>query len=189
MQEQRKLGLHLRAALTLVSALAYFYAFHINMYWFDWSEFSHGTNWVYLPSGLRLLLVLLLPLEGALGISAASLVINYTFMPNAHVFDIVTSLIAGGAPFLARYLAIRFFQLHPFLTGLNSAEFFKLSILFAITNATLHQIWYGLNGLTNNWLQSALVMGVGDWVGTVIVLAVVSLKIKAYKLMLGPSKH
>ncbi|WP_353141686.1 hypothetical protein [Limnohabitans sp.] len=189
MQEQEKHGLHIRAALTLVCAMAYFYAYHLNMYLFDWSEFSHGTNWVYLPSGLRLLLVLVLPLEGALGIAAASLVINYTFMPNAHVYGIVTSLIAGGAPFLARYLAIRFLQLNPFLNGLNSAEFFKISILFAITNATLHQVWFGLNGLTNNWLQSALVMGVGDWVGTVIVLALVSLKIKAYKLMLGPPKE
>lgn len=189
MQEQEKTGLHLRAALTLVCALAYFYAYHLNMFWFDWSEFSHGTNWVYLPSGLRLLLVLLVPVEGALGIAAASLVINYTFMPNAHVYDIVTSLIAGGAPFLARYLAVRFFQLNSFLNGLNSADFFKLSIIFAITNATLHQVWFGLNGLTNNWLQSALVMGLGDWVGAVIVLALVSLNIKAFKLMIGSSKE
>lgn len=185
MQSEEKNGPHTQAALVLVCAIAYFYAYHVNIYWFNWTEFSHGTNWVFLPSGLRLLMVLVLPVEAALGIMAASLVINYTSMPDTHVFNIVTSLICGGAPYLSRFIAVRFLQLNPQLAGLTSAEFFKLSVLFAIANATLHQIWYARNGFTENWLQSEMVMCIGDWVGTVLVLALASLLIKGFKRTLG----
>jgi len=185
MQTEEKTGLHIQAALVLVCAMAYFYAYHLNMHWFNWSEFSHGTNWIYLPSGLRLLLVLVLPLAGAVGIAAASLVINYSLTPDADVYNIVTALISGGAPYLSRHIAVHFLRLSPQLTGLTSAGFFKLSVLFAVTNAALHQIWFARNGLSDHWLQGALVMGLGDWVGTVLVLAFASLTIKGLKRTLG----
>lgn len=185
MHTEEKIGLHTQAALVLVCSMAYFYAYHLNMELFNWSEFSYGTNWVFLPSGLRLLLVLVLPLAGALGIAAASLVINYTMTPDAHVYNVVTTLISAGAPYLSRLTAVHFLKLKPQLTGLTSAGFFKLSVLFAITNATLHQTWFVTNGLSDNWLQGTVVMGLGDWVGTVLVLAFASLMIKGFKLTRG----
>jgi len=185
MQTEEKTGLHIQAALVLLCAMTYFYAYHLNMHWFSWSEFSHGTNWIYLPSGLRLLLVLVLPTAGALGITAASLVINYTLTPDVHVVNIVTALISAGAPYLSRLTAVHFLKLNPLLTGLTSAAFFKLSVLFAIINATLHQTWFVMKGFSDNWLQGTLVMGVGDWVGTVLVLAFASLMIKGFKLTQG----
>jgi hypothetical protein len=60
-------------------------------------------------------------------------------------------------------------------------------VLFAVVSATLHQIWFSWQGITDNWLFSALVMGVGDWLGTVLVLAFASLMIKGYKFMAGSS--
>ena len=35
MQTQEKIGLHKQVALVLVCAIAYFYAFKLNLYWFD----------------------------------------------------------------------------------------------------------------------------------------------------------
>lgn len=185
MPTQGKVSLHTQAALALVCALAYFYAYQLNMYWFEWSEFSHSTNWVFIPSGLRLLLVLVLPLTGALGIAAASMVINYGFNVDAHTYNIVTSLISAAAPYLSRHIAVHFLQLNPLLTGLTSAGFFKLSVLFAIVNALLHQIWFAWYGLSQDWLSSSVVMGVGDWVGAVLVLASASLMIKGYRFTAG----
>jgi hypothetical protein len=185
MPPEEKISLHTQVALALVCALAYFYAYQLNMYWFNWSEFSHGTNWVFIPSGLRLLLVLVLPLTGALGIAAASMVINYGFNVETHFYNIVTALISAAAPYLSRYIAVHFLQLNPLLSGLTSAGFFKLSVLFAVINALLHQIWFGWYGLSQDSLSSGLVMGVGDWVGTVLVLAFASLMIKGYKFTAG----
>ena len=186
MQTPGKVSFHTQATLALVCALAYFYAYQLNLYWFDWFEFSYGTNWVYLPSGLRLLLVLVLPETGALAIVAASLLINYSSgSPDAHVFNIVTSVISALAPYVSRLIAIRFLKLSPELSGLTSVAFFKISVMFAFFSATLHQIWFYSQGITENLLRSTLVMGVGDWLGTVLVLAFASLMIKGYQFIVN----
>jgi len=188
MPTQEKISLHTQATLALVCAMAYFYAYQLNLYWFDWFEFSYGTNWVYLPSGLRLLLVLVLPEAGALAIAVASLFINYSSgSPDAHVFNIVTAVISASAPYVSRLIAVHFLKLSPELSGLTSVAFFKISVMFAFFSATLHQIWFYWQGVTDNWLQSTLAMGVGDWLGTVLVLAFTSLMIKGYKFMAGSS--
>jgi hypothetical protein len=185
MPTQEKISLHTQAALALVCAVAYFYAFQLNLYWFNLFEFSPGANWVYIPSGLRLLFVLVLLETGALGIAAASLFINYLGTPDAHAFNIVTAILSAGAPYVSRLISVHFLKLSPQLSGLTSAGFFKISVMFAIVSAVLHQIWFYWQGVTDNWLYSTLAMGVGDWLGTVLVLAFASLMIKGYKFMAG----
>lgn len=175
--------------MVLGSALLYFYAFKLNFELFDWLEFSHGVNWVFLPSGLRLLLVLVLIEYGSLGIVLASIAINYFFKADGdHVFAIVTGLISGLAPLLARKIAIDFFHLSVELEGLTSKVFFKLTVLFAIISPVLHQLWFFWNGKTENFIASTLVMAVGDWFGTVLVLAVASLLVKWLGVLLGKEK-
>ncbi len=175
------LNLQTQAALMLLCGLLYFYAFQLNVYWFEWLEFSYGANWVFLPSGFRLLLVLVFAMAGSLGITLSSMVINYSFDPEAHVFNMVTSLISGFGPYLARHLAIRWFQLDTQLHNLSGRVFFQLSVLFALVSALAHQLWFFWNNKTTNFVASTVAMGVGDWLGTVLVLASASLCIRAYK--------
>lgn len=164
------------------SALLYFYAFKLNFVLFDWLEFSDGVNWIFLPSGLRLLLVLVLMEMGALGISMASIALMYVMNPHVdHVFAVVTGLISGGAPLLARKLSVDLFKLSTSLEGLNSAIFFKLTVLFALTSALMHQLWFYWYGQTTNFIASACAMLVGDWFGTVLVLATASWLIKLFR--------
>ena len=186
MPAQGKISLHTQAALALVCAVAYFYAFQLNLYWFDLFEFSPGANWVFIPSGLRLLFVLVLLETGALGIAAASLLINYWGSPDAHVFNIVTGLISGASPYIARQLAVMWFGLDQQLANVSGRMFFKLSVLFAGVNALTHQLWYFWEGRTQNFLGSTLAMAAGDWTGTVLVLATASFAIKAYQRIRPP---
>ena len=181
-EASRKLTLQTQALLVLICAVAYFYAFKLNLYWFDWIEFSHGLNWVYIPSGLRLLFVLILARLGGVGIALSSIFINYTLGDvDAHVFNIVTGVISGASPCIARYLAIKWFNLDTLLVNLTGRDFFKISVLFAVVNALLHQLWYFWMDKTQDFLASALAMGVGDWFGTVLVLATASLGIQIFK--------
>lgn len=181
-EASHKLTLQTQALLVLICAIAYFYAFKLNLYWFDWIEFSHGANWVYIPSGLRLLFVLILARLGGVGIALSSIFINYTLGDvDAHVFNIVTGLISGASPCIARYLAIRWFHLDPLLFNLTSPDFFKISVLFALMNGLLHQVWFVWMDKTQDFLASTLAMGVGDWFGTVLVLATTSLGIQIFK--------
>ena len=178
-----KLNLQTQALIVLACGMAYFGAFQLNQYWFDWFEFSHGTNWIFIPSGLRLLLVLVLVRMGVIGIVLSSMAINYSFGdPNAHVFNIVTGVISGAAPYLARYLSTTWLKLDTQLTNLTSRAFFKVSILFAVANALMHQVWFYWIGHTENFVGSLTAMTVGDWLGSVLVLATASLCIKLCKI-------
>lgn len=182
-EAREKLSLHMQALLVLICAVSYFYAFKLNQYWFDWIEFSHGVNWIFIPSGLRLLFVLIFARVGGIGIALSSIVINYTLGDvDEHVFNIVTGLISGASPCLARYLATRWFNLDPLLSNLTGRDFFKISVLFASVNALLHQLWFFWIERTQNFVASTLAMGIGDWFGTVLVLATANLAIRLYKL-------
>ena len=181
-EASRRLTLQTQALLVLICAVAYFYAFKLNQYWFDWIEFSHGVNWVYIPSGLRLLFVLLMPRLGAIGVALSSIAVNYSYGdPDAHVFNIVTGVMSGVSPYIARYLARRWLNLDPLLVNLTGRDFFKISVLFAVVNALLHQLWYFGMDKTQDFLASTLAMAVGDWFGTVLVLATASLGIQLFK--------
>jgi hypothetical protein len=183
----QKISVNTQLLLTLVCGVAYFYAFQLNVHWFEWMEFSHGTNWVFLPSGLRLLFVLVLLRAGAIGIALGSVVVNYTIGdPDAHVFNIVTGLISGASPYIARQLAVMWFELDQHLANVSGRMFFKLSVLFAGVNALTHQLWFFWEGHTQNFLASAAAMAVGDWTGTVLVLATASFAIKAFKQLSPP---
>ena len=179
-----KVSIRMQAWLVLACGVAYFYAFELNAYWFThWLEFSRGANWIFIPSGLRLLFVLVLATTGAAGIALGSIAINYSIGdPNAHLFNIVTGLISGAAPCLARHLSITWLQLDTQLTNLTSRTFFKVSILFAVVNALMHQAWFYAIGQTENFVGSTTAMSVGDWLGSVLVLASANLCIKLYKL-------
>ena len=185
-EASHKLTLQTQALLVLICAVAYFYAFKLNLYWFDWIEFSHGANWVYIPSGLRLLFVLIMPRLGAIGVALSSIAVNYSYGDtDAHVFNIVTGVMSGMSPYIARYLARRWLNLDPLLVNLTGRDFFKISVLFAVVNALLHQLWYFWMDKTQDFLASTLAMAVGDWFGTVLVLTTVSLGIQLYKLKQG----
>lgn len=168
-----------KCALALGCALAYFLAFKLNLALFDSLKFSQGVNWVFIPSGLRMLLVLVLLFSGSVGIAIASCLINYMIgNDDQHFFNIVTAIISGFAPLVARQICIELLNVHASLSNLNSKTLFKLSIVFSMISALLHQVWFYWNDATENFIASSLVMAVGDWVGTVLVLATASLLLK-----------
>ncbi len=170
-----------KALFAIACAVAYFFAFKLNLMLFDSLEFSQGVNWIFLPSGLRMLLVLVLLHSGATGIALASCLLNYTLgSSDQHVFNIVTAIISGFAPLMARQICVDYFQLGTSLQNLTSKSLFQLSVVFAFISALLHQVWFFWNDASENFVINSLVMTVGDWVGTVLVLATASLLIKLH---------
>lgn len=166
------LSIQSKAALVLACAASYYGLFQLNLLLFTELEFANGVNWVFLPSGLRLLLVLVLAEYGALGLFLGSLFINYAAgSPTDHVFNWVTSLISGFSPYLARGIALDKFHLDIDLHHMSGRVFFKITLLFALISATLHQLWFFWLGHSSNFVVGTLVMFIGDWLGTALVLA------------------
>ena len=62
----------------LACAVAYYVVFSFNKYIFSDYVYSFGVHWVFIPSGLQLVLVLSAVESAAIGIVLASWVIGYT---------------------------------------------------------------------------------------------------------------
>ena len=61
----------------IACALTYTLLFYLSDWLTAFLEAAPGVNWIYLPAGLRLFLVLIFGLSGAIGISIASILITF----------------------------------------------------------------------------------------------------------------
>jgi hypothetical protein len=175
------LSLEMKALIVLFCAVFYVYAFELNQYLFAHLTFSQGVNWVFIPSGLRLLFVLVFWEAGAIGIVIGSVYVNYTFTPDTHLFNWMSGLLSGVSPLLAHAIATRLFGFDVSLSGFHAQQLLKVSVLFALISSVLHQGWYFFAGKTEHVISSVAVMGLGDWLGTVLVLTAVTYAFKVYR--------
>ena len=157
--------------ITVFSALIYGAFFFLNNYLFGRFEFSSGVNWVYLPSGLRLLLVLVWGEFAALGIALTSACLMVFFYPVGTALDVVvTALISGGSPVLARFISFNTLKWNVSLSDQSPMTLLKLGVMFALISATLHQIWFNWIGRSDDFIRGVAAMWTGDILGTLILL-------------------
>ena len=154
-----------------LTAIAYFVLFELNDALFTSFAFSTGVNWIFLPSGLRLVFILVFGVWGAFGIALASLIINLLFyFDGSLVSTIGTGLISGFAPLLARSICVDLIKLDVDLKNLTAGTLLKVAVVFAVLSPLLHQLWFNLRGQTENFIDSTAVMMFGDLTGTLVIL-------------------
>ena len=158
-------------SVVFLLTFSYFILFRINDYLFSSYVFSESVAWIFLPSGLRLVFVLVFINIGAISIGLSSIAISYLYFSNT---DLTTNVglgfISGFAPWWARKICIRLFKLDPNLQNLSSSALLKVALVFAVVSPVTHQAWFVLRGQTENFVQSTLVMAIGDLLGTLLVL-------------------
>jgi len=175
-----------RTALVLACAIFYYSVFYFNKLLFDTYEFSYGVNWIFIPSGFQLLLVLTAIVDGAIGIALASFIIGLeSYYLDSVTRTLITGLISGGSPLLARKICFDFLNIDRELIKITPKAILQMSVVFALISATLHQLWFFFNGKSDAFIQSLLVMALGNLLGTALVLTTIRLltsKIKTLHL-------
>jgi hypothetical protein len=134
------------------------------------------VNWIFIPSGIQLLLVLVAGIDGALGIVLASFFIgieNYFLDSLFRTF--ITGLISGFSPLLARKISIDLLGLQKNLRNITLKLIVKMSLIFGIISASLHQLWFFYNNKNEDFLSGFFIMFVGNILGTFCVLFLVTL--------------
>jgi hypothetical protein len=160
-----------RLWLVVGTFIAYTALYLLNDMLFSSLEFSPGVNWVYLPSGLRLMFVLLFVESGAIGVALASIFLSSIFTFKGDLISVLmTGLISGFAPYLARYVCHDRLSLDLGLQDLTARKLIGVSVVFALMSAFMHQVFYTWQGQTENFISSTAVMAVGDIIGTIIML-------------------
>ena len=175
-------GPFLHLGIILFCGFLYACLFYINDWLTQLLQAAPGVNWIYLPAGLRLFLVLIFGLPGALGIVAASTIITFYRDFGIDPLTIIgIGLISGLAPYLARYLVIRNLKIATDLGNLNIQTIFMCILIFATLSATLHQVWFEFRGFESGSLKNTLIMLIGDVLGSLLLISLVKVGIDFYK--------
>ena len=161
----------LRLASIIGTGVVFVLSLWINQEVFAHSEFVRGVNWIYLPSGVRLLATLLLGGDGAIGLLVASWLVDFLyFFPNDPIRSIAGGVIATVAPYATYRLAREHYGLHASLTNLTPRRLLLLALAFSVANPLLTNIWLASRGQTTNIGERFFAMFVGDLLGALIIL-------------------
>lgn len=148
---------------------------------FSWTEFVPGINWVYLPHGIRMILVLLLGPAGALGFTIGAVL--YSMYPGygAHVdpgLDALLAVVPGLAAWTAVMLTFRQWpgrSLQPLVFqgsgALDGRRLLLLAFVSAILNSSSHVATRFLIGQEAYDASELLIaMFIGDLFGALLLL-------------------
>lgn len=164
-------SLRFNAAMVAVSTILFLLVFLANEWLFNSArfEFVRGVNWIYLPSGMRLLCTLLFGGMGAIGVLIASwITCVFYFFPDDPLRSFIGGIASAVAPYLVYKLAQHRYGLQASLLNLNARRLLLLSLAYSVANPTLHHFWLMLRGQPD--LPGFVVMVFGDLVGTLVVL-------------------
>lgn len=173
---------------------------------FAWTEFVPGANWVYLPHGLRIVLVLLFGLAGAIGFTAGAAVLGLTIL-SLPTLSVSLDLMLASVPAVAAWLAVRWtVKDYPGwhialsqvtrLQALDGRRLLLLAMVSAVLNAAGHALIWGIWAPEIAPAQERFfVMWVGDFLGALLLLymlrgaALLVLKLSNRLKWYGDSAH
>lgn len=160
------------AALVAVSALLYVEFFELNNLLFSSFEHIQGVNWVFLPAGFRVLLVLAMGLPGATGILLGNYWIDRaSFSDETLWLVLITGVVSGFTPWIVKWALEKKNVLAQQLKRLSAKSLLQFVLAYAAANALAHQwVWWALERPgTNPWVDF-WPMFVGDAIGSLVIL-------------------
>lgn len=160
------------AVLVCISAVLYWAGFEVQGWLFSFTEHIPGVNWFYLPSGLRVLLVMVAGAFGATGIFLATIVIDLMHMPDIRgVMMLATALASGFGAWVALWLLRWKGVISAGLTDLTAMALLQFALLFSVFNALFHQtVWLLSNRGGSLFMVDVWPMFVGDLLGAIFFL-------------------
>lgn len=158
-------------ALTALSAVLFYVFFQFNHWMAGAWMHSESINWLFLPAGLRVILVLIMGLSGALGIVLGSWAVGLGEGQPLTLFLLGNGLISGLTPWLViRWIMPgRVFQ--PGMPMPSAPRLIGFVLAYAVANALFHHLFWWLTSpeaLTD--LRGIVPMTVGDILGALTLL-------------------
>jgi hypothetical protein len=170
----------------VLSAALYLAVFYFNQMITTPLEDTKGVNWIFLPAGVRIFLTLIFDYSGAIGLSIASLLINYIgFFELDFTSTFGIAIICGIAPLLARYFVIQGLQLRADLSDISFNRLLMIIVFYSLLSAGLHQLWFVTIGFSSGSWDHLIAMFFGDIVGSILFVAIIKYGIDLVKNKLG----
>lgn len=142
----------------------------INNYFTEFLHLLPGAHLIHIPSGFKLLIVLIAGWVGALGIFTAALIASVAYkFPSEYLIGLQLAVMNGIAPLAAKQYCKAVFNLKEDLSAISAQQLLMLGLAFSTLNSTLNQAVLFWNGATENFLDGVFVMFIGDLTGAYIV--------------------
>ena len=129
-----------RVLLCLLSAVLFFFVFHLNTLLLHALAHTHGVNWIFLPAGLRVLLVLVLGLPGAIGILLGTWLLDFNTTGTLSQGLWLNGLISGGIPYVLMKLLVRVGQLPGQLSEIDRTQIVVFTLLIAAASRLVSSV-------------------------------------------------
>lgn len=174
--------LKLLAAMTIGYGSFYFLNNHLTKDLY----LAPAAHIVHLPSGVKMLMVLVSGMLGAIAIAIVGFAwgVSNSFSHN-YVLALCLAIASGATPLISVMIFNKIFQLSDNLSNLTLDKLFFLSLTYASFNSLVHQIVVLSYGETKDLVNGLLVMFTGDITGIFIVLYLFRFGLKAIKSRQG----
>ena len=161
-----------KTALALLSAVLFVCFFELNGWLFHDFEHKQGINWLFLPAGFRVVLVLVLGLPGALGLMLGSWYIDAGLIDGPNILLAFLNGVAGG---LTPWLVMKYLQKQQWLSDqlqkLNPLQLLNLTLSTSAASAAAHQmVWLWLERPQTNFWVDVWPMFIGNVTGALVML-------------------
>ena len=94
---------------------------------------------------------------------------------------VITGIITGVSPLIARKISFDFLHIEEDLKDLTFKSILQMSIIFSLLSATLHQLWFFYNQVSDKFIDNLIVMVIGNLTGTVMVLVLIKFAVSLLK--------
>ncbi len=159
------------AALTLGSAVLFVSFFHLNGWLFADLAYREGVNWVFLPAGFRVILVLILGLQGAAGIMLGTWYLDQGSLDTTPWLVLLNGVVSGLTPFWVMKALSKGQRLDHLLQDMTSQRLLNFILIFAAASAVAHHVvWILLERSGVNIWVDVWPMFVGDAIGALLML-------------------
>ncbi len=168
--------------LLAIMTIGYCCFYFLNNYLTKDLYLAPAAHIVHLPSGVKMLMVLISSTIGAIAIAIVGFLwgITNSFSHN-YVLALCLAIASGATPLLSVLMLNKIFELTDDLSNLTLDKLFFLSLTYASFNSLVHQIVVLSYGETKDWINGFLVMFTGDITGIFIVLYLFRFGLKAIK--------
>jgi hypothetical protein len=161
-----------------VVALLWVLLFSLNQWAFSVTEVSSYISWIFLPAALRMLAVMVCDWVGAVGLFVGAMLTNQTDLTGGLGDGLMLAFLSAMGPMLAFWFCTKLLSLSKDLSGLTATQLFVFASTGALFNAVPHNIYFYLSGRMSSPIEGLVPMLVGDLVGTLIMLYVVSVALR-----------
>jgi len=143
--------------LVSIGAVVYLLAFVLNDFIFKFSFIFENINFISLTSGIRIFLVLVFNIYGAISIFIGQLLVTFGYLnePNP-IFSIGTSLTIAVASLFARWVSFKLIKIKFDLQAIEFGDILVITIIFSAFHSICQQMLLNKLALSKNFISDAL---------------------------------